>query len=430
MFYGYQFVKKLRVLGSVSFFLYFYIIGNIVSPVFSYTVLEKLDMKDTEPNDILEYVLKNIPRQDAMNVLTGLFLDRVMEEEAAVQAGARKYEHTLKRRAVRNGYKERTFMTREGPLVLHKPQFRDASFETSVFEKYERVEKAVRLAIAESYVQGASTRRIKSIMEEMGITGISASTVSRICEELDLAVKEFLGRPLGHYWLLMVDASYYKVKDASSYVSKALMIVLGVREDGYREVVGARIADSEDSLFWEDLFQGLKDRGLKGVEMVVSDGHRGIQEAVKTCFTGACWQMCHVHLQRAMLRRTPLKYHKEVIVELAEALESPEKLDDLAAGLKSRGLVKAGETLERYAPDLFNYMRYPEEMWRKLRTTNLPERLTRELKRRTRVVGAFPNEASLMRLAGSILINLNDELMRGYRFIDTDRNILCKETQG
>jgi putative transposase len=388
-------------------------------------------MTNTEPLDILEYVLKNVPREDAIKALTTFFLNRLMEEEACMQAGAGRYERTDRRIAHRNGYKERTLMTREGPVVLQKPQLREVPFETCVFDRYDRVEKAVALAIAESYVQGVSTRRIRLIMEQLGITGVSASTVSRICKELDGKVAEFLGRQIDTpCWCLMVDASYYKVCEDSRYMSKALLIVVGVRTDGYREILGARIADSEDQLFWEDFFHSLQDRGLEGVQFVVSDGHKGIQNAVQTCFRGASWQMCHVHLQRAVLRKLPIKHRKEVSQGLAEALEDPEKLDLFTVELDEMGYGRAGETIERFRYDLFNYQVYPEGIWDKIRTTNMPERLNKELKRRSRVVGAFPNKASLTRLAGSILININQDLLTGYRYIDTDKHNTTKESQG
>jgi putative transposase len=388
-------------------------------------------MTNTRPIDLLEYVLKNVPREDAIKTLTAFFLNRLMEEEACVQAGADRYERTDGRIAHRNGYKERTLMTREGPVVLQKPQLREVPFETCVFDRYDRVEKAVALAIAESYVQGVSTRRVRLIMEQFGITGVSASTVSRICQELDDKVAEFLGRQIDTpCWCLMVDASYYKVCEDSRYVNKALLIVLGVRTDGYREVLGMRIADSEDQSFWEDLFHSLQERGLDGVRFVVSDGHKGIQNAVQTCFRNASWQMCHVHLQRAVLRKLPMKHRKQVSLELAEALEDPEKLDMFTIELGEMGLGRAGETIERFRYDLFNYQAYPEGIWDKIRTTNMPERLNKELKRRSRVIGAFPNKASLTRLAGSILININQDLLTGYRYIDTDKHNTTMESQG
>jgi transposase-like protein len=388
-------------------------------------------MRDTEPLDILEYVLKNVPREDAVNALTTFFLNRLMEEEACMQAGAGRYERSDGRKAHRNGYKERRLMTQNGPVVLSKPQLREVPFETCVFDKYDRVEKAVALAIAESYVQGVSTRRIRLIMDELGITNVSASTVSRICGELDEKVDEFLGRRIDtSCWCLLVDASYFKVCEDSKYVSKALLIVIGVRDDGLREVLGARIADSEDQLFWEDLFMSLQDRGLHGVEFVVSDGHRGIQGAVQTCFQGASWQMCHVHLHRAVLRKTPLKHHKEVSTKLSEALKDPEALDAFTFRLKEMGLGRASETIERFRYDLFNYQAYPQGIWEKIRTTNLPERLNRELKRRTKVVGAFPGKASFMRLAGSLLININRELLTGYKYIDIKKHLINEDSQG
>lgn len=322
-------------------------------------------MMNTEPFDILEYVLKNVPRKDAMNYLKTAFFNLVMEEEACLQAHARKYEHAEERVAHRNGYKERTVLSKDGPLVLKKPQFREFSFQTTLFDLYDRVEKAVALGIAESYVQGISTRRMRTIMDKFGMAGVSASTASRLCEELDEKTDELLNRRIDTpCWRLMVDASYYKVREDSRYANKALLIMLGIREDDCREVLGARVADSENQLFREDLFQSLQDRGPHDVKLVVSDGHtgKGIQGAVKTCFQGAGWQMCHVHLHRAVLRKTPLKYQKEVSIGLSEAPENPLKIDVFAHESRKKGLGRASETIERFRYDLLNYQAYPKEI--------------------------------------------------------------------
>ncbi|AKB38779.1 Mobile element protein [Methanosarcina siciliae C2J] len=204
-----------------------------------------------------------VDQEDGIRHLITWFLNLVMEEEALLQSGAKRYERTDSRKASRNGYKPRTLLTRYGELELLKPQFREFPFETQIFEKYSRVEKAILSAVAESYLQGVSTRRVDKIMTSLGVEGISASSVSRITKGLDEKVCEFLSKPIEHeISYLFIDATYLKVRDGLHYENKALFIVAGVRSDGYREILGARLADSEDSLFWQDLFEDLKERGL------------------------------------------------------------------------------------------------------------------------------------------------------------------------
>ena len=349
------------------------------------------------PLELLEDYL--IDQDDGLKKLLTWFLNLVMQLEAIQQADAEPYQRSDSRKAHRNGYKERSLKTRVGELRLKKPQFREIPFETKVFNRYLRVEKALINAVLESYLQGVSTRRIQDIVSRLGIESLSASSVSRISKELDEKVEEFLKRPIEHpIPYLFVDASYFKVRTNSRYVTKAFMIVTGIRDDGYREILGARIADSEDELFWSGLFQDLKDRGLSGVQLVVSDGHKGIQKAVETAFLGASWQMCHVHLVRAVLRNVAKKDQKEIAEKLKIALEDEREMLQLIQGLESRGYSKAADTAERFQFSLWNYKAFPREHWRRIRTTNGLERINKELKRRSRVIGAFPSDQSFMRL--------------------------------
>lgn len=364
-----------------------------------------------------------IDQDDGLKKLLTWFLNLVMQIEAIQQADAEPYQRSESRKAHRNGYKDRSLKTRVGELILKKPQFREISFETKVFDRYSRVEKALINAVLESYLQGVSTRRILDIVSRLGIKNLSASSVSRISQELDEKVEEFLKRPIEHpIPYLYVDASYFKVRSDSRYVTKAFMIVTGVRDDGYREILGARIADGEDELFWSGLFQELAERGLSGVKLVISDGHRGIRKAVEKSFLGASWQMCHVHLMRAVLRNVAKKYHREVAEKIKIALEDETKMYDLILELENRGYSKSADTAERFRFGLWNYRAFPREHWKRIRTTNGLERINKELKRRTRVVGAFPSDKSFMRLGVSILIDINEEWMttRKYLSIDMD----------
>lgn len=354
----------------------------------------------------------------SLKMLITWFLNEVMEQEAVEQSGAGKYERTASRKTQRNGYRQRSLTTRHGELNLLKPQLRDFAFKTKVFESYSRTEKAIENAIMESYIQGVSTRRVETIVSQLGVESISRSRVSRIAKELDEKVQQFLTKPIEHEMkYIFVDASYFKVRDGIRYINKALFVVAGVRDDGYREILGTRMVDSEDSMFWEDLFDDLKERGLRGVEMVVSDGHKGIQKAVESSFTGSSWQMCHVHFMRAVLKKLPKKSHKQVTVRLKEILNDHTKISGLVVDMDTPQMKKASETIERFKYGLNNYQAFPKEHWKRIRTTNIMERINKELKRRSKVVGAFPNEESLLRLAVSILIDINEEWITGNRYL-------------
>jgi transposase-like protein len=373
------------------------------------------------PIEFLEDYL--IDQEDGLKKLLTWFLNLVMQLEAKEQINAEPYQRVDSRKAHRNGYKERSLKTRVGELRLKKPQFRQISFETKVFDRYSRVEKALINAVIESYLQGVSTRRVQDIVSRLGVEDLSASSVSRISRELDGRVEEFLKRPIEHLIpYLFVDASYFKVRTDSRYITKAFLVVTAVRDDGYREILGARIADGEDELFWTGFFDDLKNRGLSGVKLVVSDGHKGIQKAVEKSFLGASWQMCHVHFIRAVLRNVAKKYHKEIADKIKIALENETEMQQLYLDLESRGYSKSAGTIEHFQFSLWNYRSFPRNHWRRIRTTNGLERINKELKRRTRVVGAFPSDQSFMRLGASILIDINEEWMttKKYLSMDTD----------
>ena len=232
---------------------------------------------DTKPSELLAYVEKYVTdNEDGIKSLLEWFLNTVMREEANVQAGCLPYERTEERRLHRNGTKPRSLTTRMGVLHLDKPQFREESFETCVFDRYSRVELAVLNMVIESYLQGVSTRRIREVIKHLGVDDLSKSSVSRIAEELDEKVRLFLGRLLeAPIPVMYVDATYFKVRCNERYVNKALFIVVGVRSDGLLEVLGARIAEQESEGLWHEYFEELKERGLRNVMMVVSDGHKG-----------------------------------------------------------------------------------------------------------------------------------------------------------
>jgi transposase-like protein len=371
------------------------------------------------PIELLEDYL--IDQDEGIKKVLTWFLNLVMQLEALQQSGAEPYQRIESRNAHRNGYKERSLKTRIGDITLRKPQFREYPFETKVFDRYSRVEKALINAVIESYIQGVSTRKVQDIVSRLGVEYLSASSVSRISKELDEKVEEFLKRPIEHAIpYLFVDASYFKVRTDSRYVTKAFLIVTGIRDDGYREILGARIADGEDELFWSGFFEELMDRGLSGVKQVTSDGHKGIQKAIEKSFLGASWQMCHVHFSRAVLRNVAKKYHKEIADKIKLALDDEVKMQDLAEELREKGYSKSADTIERFRFSLWNYRAFPREHRKRIRTTNGLERINKELKRRTRVVGAFPNDSSFLRLGVSVLIDINEEWLTTKRYLSMD----------
>ena len=376
---------------------------------------------------VLNYLTDN---EKGMQQLITWFLNDVMNEEVAQQAGVPRYSRSSSRRAHRNGYRSRSLKTRFGELSLLKPQLREIPFETKVFERYSRTEKALVNAIVESYLQGVSTRNVETVVSHLGINQLSASYVSKVGRELDTKVQEFMEKALDSYYpYLFVDASYFKVRDETRYVNKALLVVVGVRTDGHREVLGARVADAEHELTWEGMFSDLKEQGLTRVDLIISDGHTGIQSAAGRMFPGSSWQMCHVHFIRAVLRKVPRKYHKEIAEVLKECLTDSGKLLEYATQLDERGFSRAADTIHRFHHGLMNYRSAPPEFWKKIRTTNLLERVNRELKRRSKKIGAFPSDASLLRLAGSILIDINEEWITGSRYLSLKSEMISLDTE-
>jgi transposase-like protein len=362
-----------------------------------------------------------VDKKEGLRHMTASLLNEVMQLEALRQIEAQPYERNGKRRAHRNGTRNRNLKTIHGEVTLKKPQFREFPFRTEVFSRYSRVEASVRVAVAESFLQGVSTRRVEKVIRSFGLENISASEVSRIAKKLDEEVQQFLNRPIEEpIPFLYIDASYFKVRTDGRYVNKALLIASGIRQDGYREILSAAVADSEDESCWEDLFEGLKARGLRGVKLVISDGHKGIQKAVTECFLGASWQMCTVHFMRAVLKNIPKKERREAAYMLKDALEDESKMQELAVILDEKDYSKSADTIDSFRFDLWNYKAFPRPYWRLIRTTNSLERINKELKRRSRVAGAFSNDQSLLRVAVCIMMDINEDWVTGKRYLSLE----------
>jgi len=343
-------------------------------------------------------------------------LRELMEVEISQKTGASLGERTSERVCMRNGYRERRLDTRVGSLALPIPKLREGSYFPSFLEPRRRSEEALLAVIAEAYVKGVSTRKVEDLVVALGLDGISKSEVSRICERLDGQVEAFRGRPLlGRYPYLFLDATYEKVRDDSGrVVSMALVVAYGVAETGEREVLGLDVCRSEDHAFWRGFCAGLVARGLSGVALVVSDAHKGLRRAIEEVFLGASWQRCRVHFLRNLLSLVPKDGQGMVLAAVRLIFQQPDKvraqeeLRALADRLRDR-LPRVSALLLEAEEEILAHMEFPTEHWRQISSTNPLERLNKEINRRTRVVGIFPCEKSLIRLIGAVLAEQNDE---------------------
>ena len=360
--------------------------------------------------------------QEALQQLT----QTVVELEAAKQIGAGRYERTPERKTYRNGHRERVWETRVGEIPLRIPKERDGSYFPSLLEPRRRSEKALLAVIQQAYVEGVSTRRVDDLLQALGLTGIDKSRVSRICKELDEAVETFRNRPLeGMYPFVWLDALYLKVRHNHRIVSQALVIATGVRESGEREVLGFALGASEEEAFWLDFLRSLVRRGLKGVQLVTSDAHEGLKKALGQVLAGASWQRCRVHFMRNLLAHVPRGDKSMVAAALRTIFAQP---DRQAAGIQlaeavqamQRRWPKAAELLEKAEADILAYMVFPPELWTRIYSTNPLERLNKEVKRRTNVVGVFPDGASATRLVGAVLLEIADEWQVGRRYFSLE----------
>jgi transposase-like protein len=350
----------------------------------------------------------------------------VMELEAAEQVGAGRYERTPERKTYRNGHRDRIWETRVGEIPLRIPKVRDGTYFPSLLEPRRRSEKALLAVIQQAYVEGVSTRRVDDLLQALGLTGIDKSRVSRICKDLDEVVEPFRNRPLeGQYPFVWLDALYLKVRHNHRIVSQALVIATGVRENGEREVLGFALGTSEEEAFWLDFLRSLKRRGLTGVQLVTSDAHEGLKKALSQVLAGVSWQRCRVHFMRNLLAHVPRGDKSIVAAALRTIFAQP---DRQAAGVQLAEVVqamqrrwpKAAELLAQAEDDILAYMVFPAELWTRIYSTNPLERLNKEVKRRTNVVGVFPDGGSVTRLVGAVLLEVADEWQVGRRYFSLE----------
>lgn len=365
--------------------------------------------------------------KDFLRELVREVLQQVMEAEIAEHLGAAPYERTDARRGYRNGYKPRTLNTRVGTLDLLVPQDREGIYHTQIFERYSRSEKALCLAIHEMIVNGVSTRKIARIARELGVQSLSRSTASKMAAIMDQQVRAWLTKPLDkeEYPYLVVDARYEKVREGGRVVSKGVLIPVGIDSDGYRDILGVYVADSESETSWGELFADLKRRGLDGVRLVVSDRHKGLVAAIFRYFDGASWQRCTVHYMRNLANKLKRKDQKSFLAMLKRVWEQ-RTLEEAKECVR-----KMTEELSHTRPDLVEWLEetiedtlaiyaLPPVHRRQLKSTNMLERVNQELKRRTRVIRIFPNAQSCMRTIATLCMEYSEEWTTGKRYLNME----------
>lgn len=374
-----------------------------------------------KPEDLVDFLSED----GAMRKLLTSVLNQVLERQMTDHLGVERYEHHADRQGYRNGSRERKLFTRVGTLTLQVPQTRDGSFSTDIFRRYQRSEQAFVAGLMEMYLQGVSTRKVSKITEELCGVGFSKSTVSQLTVELDVRLNAWRTRPLhdSRYPFLIVDALVVDIRRDEAVRPTGVLIVYGVNEQGNREPLDLWVADSESEASWSDLFKRLKQRGLSGVDLIVSDDHAGLVLAARTHFQGVCWQRCQVHFIRNVLGHAPRHCRKEIAgyLKLVFQAETKAMARQLANNLMTEYGDKARAAIDCFESGFENalaILTYPKRYRQRLRTTNLAERMNEEIRRRQRVIRIFPNELSAVRLIGSLLAEMFDEWREGICYLD------------
>ena len=365
-------------------------------------------------------------RGEAFKKILQTSLNKILQAESAEQLKAAPYERSEERTDCRNGSRDRDLNTRVGRITLHVPRHRNVPFKTLAFDNYSRSEAALVASMAEMVVNGVSTRKVSRVMETLCGTAFSKSAVSDVCKDLDKTVKEFQTRPLeGDYPFLTVDATYFKVRENSRIISKAFMIAYGTNAEGHREILGFGVYANESSATWTDFLLSLKKRGLTGLLMITSDAHEGILNAIGKVFPTVPWQRCQFHFSRNITDKAPKKYQTGLRAELQELFNCK----TIAEARKVRDRIiedyrdvaeSAVACLDEGFESSMTVMLLPAWLRRFYRTSNQIERLNKELKRRSKVIGVFPNEDSVLRLMGSVLMERHDAMLGGRAVFSKD----------
>jgi putative transposase len=391
----------------------------------SMTLMEYLSQVGVDPNG------------DFLREGARLLAQMAMELEVSQQIGAGKYERTPERKTQRNGYRDRDWDTRVGTLALQIPKLRQGSYFPSLLEPRRQTERALLSVVQQAYISGVSTRKVDALVQALGLDGIDKSLVSRTCQQLDALVGEFRNRPLEHsYPYIWLDAVYLKVRQNHRIVSQAAVVAIGVRETGEREVLGLALGAGESEPFWVEFLRSLVARGLKGVQLVTSDSHEGLKAAINKVLTGTTWQRCRVHFMRNLLAHIPNGEKTMVAAVLRTIFVQPNRQ---AAGqqvaetlrLMRERWPQAAAVLAEAEDDVLAYMSFPVEHWSRIYSTNPLERLNREIRRRTDVVGVFPNADAALRLVGAVLIEQTDEWEVDKRYFSQEsmRRVLAPQAE-
>jgi transposase-like protein len=362
----------------------------------------------------LRTLLEKSSDADLLREMIGFTAQRLMELEVEGKTGAAYGEKSAERLVQRNGYRDRLWETRAGTVELHIPKLRKGSYFPAFLEPRRLAEKALAAVVQEAYVHGVSTRSVDDLVKAMGMTGISKSQVSRLCEEIDDKVKAFLSRPIEGDWpYLWIDATYVKVRESGRIVSVAVIVAVGVNSDGRREVLGMAIGPSEAETFWTEFLRQLARRGLRGVKLVISDANEGIKAAISKVLH-ATWQRCRVHFMRNVLAHAGRQGRRVVAAFIGTAFvqedaEAASKQWRQVADQLRPKVPKLAAFMDEAEADVLAFMSFPKDHRPKIHSINPLERLNGEIKRRTDVVGIFPNEEAITRLIGALLLEQNDE---------------------
>ena len=365
------------------------------------------------------------PDVDMLRQMVQFMAQRLMDMDVESLCGAGYDEKSAERLNSRNGYRDRSWETRTGTVALKIPKLRQGSYFPGFLEPRRTAEKALAAVIQEAYVHGVSTRSVDDLVKAMGMTGISKSQVSRLCGELDERVGAFLNRPIEGDWpYLWIDATYVKAREAGSIVSVAVIVAVAVNTEGQRQVIGMKVGPSEAETFWTEFLRSLMRRGLRGVKLVISDAHLGLKAAAAKVLK-ATWQRCRVHFMRNALAHANKTQRRMVSATIATvfAQDSAEAAHaqwrSVADQLRGK-LPKLGELMDGAEHEVLSYMNFPRAHWLQIHSTNPLERLNAEIKRRTNVVGIFPNDAAVTRLVGAMLLEQNDEWSLNRRYMQLE----------
>lgn len=363
-------------------------------------------------------------KEEAFGKLMEKILNQVLLAESAEQLGAENYERSEDRSDYRNGTRTRSLTTRIGKIELQVPRHRNVPFKTMLFENYQRNEQALIATMMEMVVQGVSTRNVQKVTQELCGESFSKSTVSEICRELDVPVKQFKERLLSEkYPFVIVDAIYLKAREDHRVRSKALFVAVGINHTGHKEVIGFDVYDSEKLSTWKEFFEGLKSRGLRGVDIMISDAHSGLVEAIRECFPGSSWQRCQAHFSRNIIDKCPKKYAAALGSELkdmfhASTIEEARRLKDSICEEYQDVAADAMDILDEGFEDSMVIMALPSKYRIALRTSNIIERENREIRRREKVIQIFPNAESIIRLIGAVLMDDHNDWSIAQRLFD------------